>query len=74
MARRYRPSRRTHNVIPFDLRGSGGERVKVTWDSILWFGVVTTIASIAGSYIWSYLIQPNLNPPQAPGTNATPPS
>lgn len=66
---RSRHHRRTRNVIPFDLRGSGGERVKVTWDSILWFGLVTTIASIAGSYLWSYVIQPELTPPPAPGAN-----
>jgi hypothetical protein len=60
--------RRTHNVVPFDVR-VGGERVKVTWDSIIWFGVVTTLASIAGSYIWEYLIQPNLSAPPAPGQN-----
>jgi hypothetical protein len=60
---------RTHNIIPFDLRGSHGERVKVTWDSILWFGLVTTVASIAGSYIWEYLIQPNLSAPPSPGQN-----
>ena len=63
-----RRRRRTHNIIPFDLR-MNNERVKVTWDSIIWFGVVTTIASIAGSYIWEYLIQPNITPPAAPGQN-----
>jgi hypothetical protein len=50
-------------MVPFDVRLPGGTRAKVTWDSIIWFGVVTTLASIAGSYIWTYLIQPNLAPP-----------
>lgn len=63
--------RRSRNIIPFDVRVSG-QRMKVTWDSIIWFGVVTTLASVAGSYIWSYLIQPNLSPPAAPGSNKTP--
>jgi hypothetical protein len=63
-------ARRTHNIIPFDVRVEG-RRMKVTWDSIIWFGVVTTLASVAGSYIWTYLIQPNLSAPPAPGTGST---
>jgi hypothetical protein len=53
-------------VIPFDVQFKG-TRVKVTWDSIIWFGVVTTLASVAGSYVWEYWLQPNLAPP-APNT------
>lgn len=68
MSRRY--GKRTRNVIPFDVR-IADKRVKVTWDSIIWFGLVTTLASIAGSYLWSYIIQPELSPPPAPGQNKT---
>jgi hypothetical protein len=68
MSRRYRRSRRVRNIVPFDVNVKG-ERMSVTWDSIIWFGVVTTLASIAGSYIWEYWVQPNLSPAQAPGSN-----
>jgi len=56
-------------MVPFDVNLPGGTRAKVTWDSIIWFGVVTTAASILGSYLWEYVIQPNLSAPPAPGTN-----
>lgn len=65
-----RRRKRTHNVVPFDVRVQG-TRMKVTWDSIIWFGLVTTLASIAGSYLWAYVIQPELSPPPAPGQNKT---
>lgn len=71
---RYRSRRsrgRGRNIIPFDVRVSG-QRMSVTWDSIIWFGLATTIASIAGSYIWSYWVQPNITPAAAPGTNKSP--
>jgi len=52
--------RRVRNVIPFNVDFPGGARAKVTWDSVIWFGVVTTAASILGSYLWEYVLQPNL--------------
>jgi hypothetical protein len=72
--------RRVRNVIPFNVDFPGGARAKVTWDSVIWFGVVTTAASILGSYLWEYVLQPNLpswaqtwanNPTVAPAPTST---
>ncbi len=48
-----------------------GSRVPITWASVFWLGVVTTIATVAGAYIYAYL---TANYPQfnALGPSASP--
>lgn len=44
-------------MIPMNLELPGGGKARVTWASVFWIGVVTTIGTVAGSYIYAAFVQ-----------------
>lgn len=67
-------------MIPFNVAMPNGTRVPITWASVFWLGVVTTVGTVLGAYIYAYLQSnyPQLGalgtPTPAPAPKSTLPS
>jgi len=46
--------------------GRGKDRIPITWESLFWFGVLTTIGTVAGTWLYIKYVQPYQLPPGAP--------
>jgi hypothetical protein len=55
-------------MVPFDVNMSG-KRVGISFESLLWFFVVTAAATVVGELVYEKWVQPYLaNLPSLPGT------
>jgi hypothetical protein len=58
-------------MVPFDVNMSG-KRVGISFESLIWFFVVTAAATVVGELVYEKWIQPYLaNLPSLPGSTPT---
>lgn len=38
--------------------GRGGNRIPITWESLFWFGVLTTIGTVVGTWLYVQYLEP----------------
>ena len=64
-------------MVPFDVK-IGKQRVGITFESLIWFFVVTAAATVAGTLVYTKWVQPYLSNlpalPFVPPPTNTPPS
>lgn len=58
-------------MIPMRLELPGGGKASVTWSSVFWIGVVTTIGTVVGTYVYARWVQKFIPSAAAPGTTGT---
>lgn len=49
-------------MIPMNVNFPGGSKARITWGSVIWLGVVTSIGTVIGSYVYAKWVQPYFNP------------
>lgn len=55
-------------MIPMNLKLPGGGKASVSWASVFWIGVVTTIGTVAGTYIYQQWFAQFITAPPTPGS------
>lgn len=48
-------------MIPLNVNFPGGSKARITWGSVFWLGVVTTIGTVVGSYVYTTYVSPYFN-------------
>jgi hypothetical protein len=60
-------------MVPFDVH-MGKQRASITFDSLVWFFVVTAAATVVGTLVYDKWVSPYLNDlPSLPIGNQSPP-
>lgn len=60
-------------MIPFDVNMGDKKRVGISFESLVWFFVVTAAATVVGELVYEKWVQPYLaNLPSLPGSVAAP--
>ena len=60
-------------MIPFDVNMGDKKRVGISFESLVWFFVVTAAATVVGELVYEKWVQPYLaNLPSLPGSNQAP--
>jgi hypothetical protein len=60
-------------MIPFDVNMGDKKRVGISFESLVWFFVVTAAATVVGELVYEKWVQPYLaNLPSLPGSTTAP--
>ena len=63
----HKRRKRMRNIISFNVKMGGGHSVGITWQSLIWFFIVTAAATTVGELVYQKWVAPYLaNLPSLP--------